>query len=198
MCARFAIVAAALLSGCSSRAADVYPLPIAEAYRKLTTGDMNDFRVARQCGVLIHFQREAVPDRRVRWRVTSSGLTVASFTAVLAPVDAASTRITIEIPRDPKGGEIYDGDKFYPRPALHQPLRPSVRELIDARIEGRPFDVSHVQNSGNDSVCNVQRARLEVEGKAFSVNDPIGSAGSDSAEEEEPAFGEPADSGSGR
>ena len=99
MTTRSALLLAALsLSGCSSPPPDVYAVPIAVAYEKLRAGSLKDFRYARQCGILIDITSEGVPDKSVRWVVTSSGLNVASWTARLAAVDADHTRITIEVP----------------------------------------------------------------------------------------------------
>ena len=48
--------------------------------------------------------------------------------------------VAIEVPIGPNGAEIYDGQQRYSHPALMQPVRPSVRELVDAAIEKRPYD----------------------------------------------------------
>lgn len=163
----------AILTGCSTPPPDVYAVPVAVAYEKLRAGSLKDFRYARQCGILIDITSEGVPDKSVRWVVTSSGLNVASWTARLEAVDADHTRITIEVPPGKDGkGEIYDGTQFYPRPALHQPLRPAVRELIESRLEERAFDVSRSPNGGeNESVCNVQRGGLQSGAFKFGVDD---------------------------
>lgn len=171
-----AALGCALLAGCASTPPDVYAVPIDVAYQKLRSGDLTDFRNARQCGILIHIASEGRSDKSVRWVVTSSGRTVASWIARLEAVDAENTRITIEVPKSPDGkGEIYDGNQFYPRPALHQPLRPAIRELINSRLEGRSFDVSNSPNSGeHESVCNVQRGGLESGSFKFGVDDRPG------------------------
>lgn len=183
MRAMLAVAICAILTGCSSAPPDVYAVPIGVAYEKLRAGGLKDFRYARQCGILIDITSEGVPDKSVRWVVTSSGLNVASWIARLAAVDADHTRITIEVPAAPGGkGEIYDGHQFYPRPALHQPLRPAIRELIESRLEGRDFDVERSPNGGeNESVCNVQRGGLQSGAFKFGVDD-IPSMDSDESE----------------
>lgn len=178
-----AALGSVLLAGCAGTSPDVYPVSIDTAYDKLRSGSLDDFRRARQCGVLVHIQSEGMADKAVRWVVTSSGRTVASWIARLEAVDAENTRITIEVPKAPSGnGEIYDGNQFYQRPALHQPLRPAIRELINSRIEGRPFDVSNSPNGGeNDNICGIQRAGLEHGSMKFRVDDKPGYDSRDSA-----------------
>lgn len=164
-------VGAAMLAGCAAKEEGVVDLPVATVFERLNAGDMKDFRAQRQCGLLIHFASEAERDKQIRWVVRSSGAVVASFTVDLTPVDANRTRIAVRVPEAPDGGEIYDGGKFYPRPALHQPLRPAIKELIAARLEQREFDVWKIpereRSSEADKVCQVQRAGLEVGGRAL-------------------------------
>ncbi|MDF8332056.1 hypothetical protein POM99_02475 [Novosphingobium sp. HBC54] len=132
--------------------------------------------MSRQCGILIYFSPVKTPGKAIRWIVTSSGQIVARFAVRLEP-QGDGTRAIIDIPADPHGGEIYDGDKFYPRPALKQPLRPAVEELVNAAMEGRTFNGEGLNNT--DRVCSIQRGGLESGAFHFSVNDD---PGKDSAE----------------
>ncbi len=199
-----------MLAGCGGLPQGTYAVPVEVAYQRLIAGDMVDFRDGRQCGILIHFTAYKELNKQVRWVVTSSGSQVAEFTARLVPVDAATTRIEIDIPAAPDGGEIYDGSKFYPRPALIQPLRPAVEELVAARIEQRKFDPFRIRKddgtgakSDQNGVCLVQRAGLESGHYVWGVNDRPGmdaheSARADAWDEahpspDEPAFGKPMD-----
>ena len=128
---------------------------------------------AKQCGILVHVTPGGVTNQkdywRVTWQVRSSGSEVAQFSALLSAVGQNQTRVEIKLPDAPGGGEIYDGSKFYKRPAFNQPLRPAVQEQVAAILEGRKFDVRRV-GPGTDKVCHVQRAGLES-GRVFSVND---------------------------
>lgn len=172
-------VAAVGLAGCQKekpKTPGVYDLPIAEVYQRLSTNELADMVYSKQCGILIHVYPEGVPGQFVTWRVRSSGREVVSFTARLTPVSETQTKVDIEVPPDPAGGEMYDGDKVYRRPAFQQPLRPAVQEQISAILEGRKWDVSHV-GPGRDTICQAQRGGLES-GRHFSVDDPIGSDGS--------------------
>ena len=161
----------ALASGCVQSRSKEYDLPLQEAYTRLTHADVDGFRFTQQCGVLIHFKPIKVPDNSVEWRVQSSGYNVLSFTVHLAALGPSRTRAAIEVPADSRGGEAYDGDKFYPHPAINQPLRPAVQELIDAAMEMRSFDVGRIPEPRNhDRICQIQRGALE-RGTPFRVDD---------------------------
>jgi hypothetical protein len=159
------------LIGCQKpRTPGVYEVGVDEAYRRLAGHQLPDLVYAKQCGILIHVTPEGVGGRQVTWHVHSSDVEVVQFTAVLTPVGETQTKVEIRIPPAPDGGEMYDGKKFYPRPAFNQPLRPAVAEQVAAILEGRKFDVRRV-GPGVDSVCNVQRGGLET-GHVFHVDDP--------------------------
>jgi len=110
-----------------------------------------------------------IPGYEVTWRVHSSGREVVRFTAVLTAFSENQTKVEIRVPAAPDGGEMYDGTKFYKRPAFNQPLRPAVQEQVAAILEGRKFDVQRV-GPGKDKVCLVQRGGLET-GRVFSIDD---------------------------
>jgi hypothetical protein len=178
-CVTAALLATAVvLAGCEQakpKPPGVYDLPVAEVYRRLSTNELADMVYSKQCGILIHVLPEGVINQYVTWRVRSSGREVLWFRANLTPISETQTKVDIEIPPDPEGGEVYDGKKFYRRPAFNQPLRPAVQEQISAILEGRKWDVSHV-GPGTDTVCNAQRGGLES-GRKFRVDDPPGSDG---------------------
>jgi hypothetical protein len=168
------LAAVVSLAGCGQETPPgVYNLSIHDAFQRLSTNELPDLVFRRQCGILIHVTPGGVPDGRVTWRVTSSGEDVVEFTAILTPISDKQTKVEIKMPADPDGGEVYDGAKFYRRPAFNQPLRPAVEEQVAAILEGRPFDIERV-GPGRDSVCDVQRGGLES-GIRFRVNDPPGS-----------------------
>jgi hypothetical protein len=166
------LAAALCLAGCAKREPGVYDLSLKEAYDRLSVSDLPDLVRSRQCGILIHVAPESFSDREITWKVNSGGHEVLKFTAVLTPIGEKQTKVEIKVPADPAGGEVYDGKKFYPRPAINQPLRPAVDEQVAAILEGRPWDVSRV-GPPTDSVCNVQRGGLES-GVRFRVDDPPG------------------------
>ncbi|WP_336979363.1 hypothetical protein [Altererythrobacter fulvus] len=173
----FTIAIASMLAGCGGAEPGVYAVPLAEALQRLKKADVDGFRSARQCGILIHFASDSPKDDAITWRVSSSGREVLRFTVRLT-AEGDGTRAQIEVPAEAKGGEMYDGSQFYPRPALHQPLRPAVQELIDAAMEQRPFDVMRIpddkRSSPNDGPCEVQRAGLEQGSSRFGLDDKPG------------------------
>ena len=162
-------LAAATLGGCSSQQG-VYDIGIDEAYARLQASELDELRMAQQCGILIHIQPQGQPTQSVTWHVSSSGTEVVNFTANLSAVGDNRTKVEIAVQEEPIGGEAYDGTQSYPRPAFNQPLRPAIQEQIAALLEGRPYDASHVEH-GHDRLCNVQRAGLES-GRPFTLNDP--------------------------
>lgn len=177
---RVAVIAVVslLTVGCStqSQPESSYALPVHEVYSRLLKADMNGFKVARQCGLLIHFKQSSVIDHQVSWQVTSSGRPIVTFTVTLIPAGPDLTRTKIEVSPDPRGGEMYDGDTFYPHPAIHQPLRPAVKELVDAAVQLRPYDVWKIPEpiNTNDDVCSVQRGAIEGLGTPFHIDDKPG------------------------
>jgi hypothetical protein len=143
-----ALVGIALaVAGCQS-SQKTYPVSLAEGLARLKNADVIGFRNARQCGLLIHFERQLPVGNSVTWQVRSKRQLVASFTVSLSQA-GNGTQATIIVPKAADGGEIYDGKQHYSHPALMQPLRPSIQELIDAAMEKRPFDWHRLPNPLN-------------------------------------------------
>jgi hypothetical protein len=166
------LVATFGVASCGKEAPGVYDVSIKDAYQRLLANELPDLVYRRQCGILIHVRPSGLGGEQVTWSVVSSGEEVVQFTALLTSLGEKQTKVEIKIPSDPAGGEVYDGSKFYRRPAFNQPLRPAVEEQIAAILENRPFDIERV-GPGKDSVCNVQRGGLES-GMRFRVDDPPG------------------------
>jgi hypothetical protein len=134
-----ALVGIALAAAGCNQSQKTYPVSVAEGLSRLDKADVIGFRNARQCGLLIHFDKTLPNGNSVTWRVRSKHQFVASFTVSLSQA-GNGTQATIVVPKAADGGEIYDGKQHYSHPALMQPLRPAVQELIDAAMEKRPFD----------------------------------------------------------
>lgn len=171
-----------MLAGCGGGSKPgVYEIPVAEAYSRLEKADINGFRSARQCGILVHMRPQKKQGEAITWYVTSSGQEVFRFTVKLF-AEGEGTRAEIEVPAEPKGGEMYDGKQEYARPAFNQPIRPAIRELIDAAMEKRPYDVMRIPEPRNtDKVCSVQRSGLESGSFVFGVDDRPGMDSRESA-----------------
>jgi len=191
----FGLVALIPIAACKtepSRAFNHYPISAHDAYDKLVAADLSDFKLNRQCGILIHFSIDPTPETSVTWHVTSEGREQFSFSANLTPISATETQIDISVSKDVNGKEDYDGtpapgdyqSQRFRRPAVDQPVRPAIRELINATLEDRKFDSEHVWNAepepgipkpneSSDGVCYMQREALQHESAHFSINDPV-------------------------
>ncbi|MEO8373892.1 MAG: hypothetical protein ABI471_01615 [Sphingomonas bacterium] len=166
-----------LLPGCGKPPANRYAIAAHDAYTRLADADLDDFIMARQCGILIHAHTSTDADKAVTWHITSEGEEQLSFTATLTPVSEKETQIDISVSKDANGKEAYRGSNFYPRPAVFQPIRPAVAELIASTLQARKFDVDNVTQAvvdhgdgtfgppsggGDNGVCQVQRGSLEA------------------------------------
>lgn len=184
-----ACTAALLLPGCAKPPANRYAISAHDAYTRLAAADLGDFIMARQCGILIHARTSTEADKAVTWHITSEGEEQLSFTATLTPVGEKETQIDISVSKDANGKEAYSGSNFYPRPAVFQPIRPAVAELIGSTFQARKFDVDNVTQAvvdhgdgtfgppsdrGDNGVCQVQRAGLESGSIHFSIHDGPG------------------------
>jgi hypothetical protein len=152
-----------------------YKLAPSEVLNRLQHADITGFRDARQCGMLIYFStRETGPDH-VTWDVRSSDVLVAQFTLRVAAQDDGSV-VTIELPKAPNGAEIYDGTQKYTHPALMQPMRPALRELVESAMAGRPFDWHRIpqEQLNTDGFCGSLRDNFEASGRPYLMGDPSG------------------------
>lgn len=184
MTPRFALLLATVsLSGCGSPPPDVYALPLHTAYALLESRGLNDFAEARLCLPMTQIGAETWPDQRIRWRVRDGTSSDAWFAVKLSAVDAGHTRVEIELPPGPDGtGEAYDGKQPYKRPVLRAPLRPAVRELVDARLEDRQYDDTNVRERADETACDALSKRLESEWNASARRDTAAQAYSEDGE----------------
>lgn len=157
-----------------------YALPVNTAMERLRHADITGFRNARQCGLLIYFSQTEASSDAITWDVTSSGEDMLFFTVRLAP-SGSGTQATIEVPKAASGsGELYDGNQTYDQPAMMQPLRPAVQELIDSAMEQRPYDwhkiAGPLDTGGGDTagICTSEKQNLEAGGATYNVRDPGG------------------------
>jgi hypothetical protein len=175
-----------MLAGCGGSAKDEFSIPIDQAYQKLASSTLDDFKLDRQCGILIHIQPQPGPLNSVIWTVTSSGQRMFDFTANLTRVSDSKTKVTIDISKENNGQEAYDGSQNYFRPAVNHPTRPAIEEAVAAVLEDRPYDPKRLPEGSGDKVCNVQRNGLESGQMHFSVSDQPGGAISSSGRWDNP------------
>ena len=151
-----------------------YKVAPSEAYNRLLHADITGFRDARQCGMLIYFGEPETTPGALSWEVTSSDVPLARFTLRVVP-DHDGSVIVIEMPKGPNGAEIYDGNQHYTHPALMQPIRPALAELVDSAMAGRPYDWHRIKGTLNtDGLCGSLRQNFQASGKPYELNDPSG------------------------
>ena len=168
---------ALVVAGCKP-SPGTYSVTLAEALARLDNADVIGFRNARQCGLLIHFQKLRPVENLVTWEVRSKKQLVASFSVLLSQT-GNGTQATIIVPRAADGGEIYDGKQHYSHPALMQPLRPAVQEMIDAAMDERPFDWRRLPDPLNvgpsDTMTNCGMGQQSLQrGIPVELSDPEG------------------------
>jgi hypothetical protein len=169
---------AVLLSGCEKPPWGRYDIPFEEARARLEKSDILGFRDGRQCGFLIRFTPTRPDSRSVGWVVTSGGRQVLKFQVTLEPTETG-VQATIAVPPGKKGGEMYDGAQAYDYPAVMQPLRPALQELVDSAMQGRSFDWHRLpeplSTGPNDTVSNCYNSHTALElGHPWSMDDPPG------------------------
>lgn len=166
------MVLTGLLAGCGNAPPaeqQGFPLSVEQAYRRLAGSNMEEMRDAFQCGLLVHLHPRGVPNESVTWSVSSSGREMFNFTVHLEPLENGRVGTRIAMSADERGGEAYDGDNLYPRPAMNQPIRPAIEEQVAALLEGRPFERQRVAVEWNDG-CQIQRTVLQ-HGRRMSVKE---------------------------
>jgi Zn-dependent protease with chaperone function len=176
-------------AGPATDLAPSYPMPVHEAWLRLSQGSLGAFIRDRHCGILVHVHVSAVTDRNVTWSITSETVEQIRFTATLAADGPDATRVTLAIADSEKTllwSEAHRPDLApYPvamRPALMPPLRPYFVEAITALLEQRPYDPKRVVPPAGEglsarwtgNVCASHRTQLETAGRRLSIHDDPG------------------------
>lgn len=160
------------LAGCArGEELQTFELRPAEAFDRLRAADIIGFRNASKCGMLIHVTAHEQGREAIRFNATTGNYRVAQFTVRLIP-DGAGTAARIEVSRDPDGGEAYDGSREYSHPALTQPIRPLIRELVDAALNKRVYDVHRIPDPEVPDVLCGSLATNAAAGYTYSIDDP--------------------------
>ncbi len=189
ICIGFLIMA----TGCSAPVPGRYQLPIDQIYARLAHNDLKDFKLDRQCGLLLDITPDGMPNRSVIWRVTSSNVDIVQFAAILTPVSQTETQVDIQVLQ--LADDPYDGR----HPAFQQPIRPAIAEAVASAIEQREFDSSRVENKDlaiikvedspelkkhlpavlDASGCLLQRSSIEAGIGHFEIGDEPGQSHDD-------------------
>jgi hypothetical protein len=159
-----------------------YRLGAGEVFERLKKADLADFKLASQCGLLIHAVTDPKTEKEIAWIIVSEGVEMLRFRALLVPISETVTQVDIAVSNAPTGKEQYDGTDKTIYPAVQQPIRPAIREMIDATLAGRPYDdaivTPQIESARDENgVCWVQRGRLEAGHGAFSIRDKPGDYG---------------------
>ena len=171
-CLALMLCAAAMLAGCQPPAAQQtsYDIAPSDAMARLQQADIARFKAAESFGMPIDISAAPDGSDTMRWQVSSGLFNVASFSVRLDPNGSGAITPNILVPSDPAGGEIYDGDKHYDHPALRQPLRPAIQELVDAALTQRSFDPA--------KFASAQQTPGDCGAPAHGANAPAGAPGS--------------------
>ena len=168
------IAVLAALSGCAPQAdpalPPAYTLSPADALARLRQADLAAFAAAERCSDAVDVAAADSGDGGLKWSVTRGLFNIAGFSVRLDPVDAG-VRPVIVVPADPAGGEIYDGSGHTENPALRQPVRPALAELVDSALTGRRFDAAKVRAAQPaDGLCHGGSVSVSGAGKAMDVS----------------------------
>lgn len=128
------LAAVALRGGPSERA---YPVPIAEARAMLLAADVPTGIFGSATGEM---ETDVMPveSSDVRWTVTYDGKPMLRYTARLAAVDPARTKVTVELAAaDPKLAKRMEENA-----SIIELYRVTMEEKVSSVLERRPFDLS--------------------------------------------------------
>ncbi len=129
---------------------EVYPLPIAAVYEKLSNTDLpgslggksgDSFnRGSTDSDVVV----EREPNKSVTWKLRQDGSTIARFTADLEPVSDKATRVrvTFKIDEDGKLGAL--GPKVAQSRFLATIAETGMNEQVDSVLDGRAYNAKVV------------------------------------------------------
>ena len=160
-----------LLSACAASVPEGYPVSQQVAFDRLLESELSGLIERRSCGVELSVDTDAqAADGKIVWRLRS-GEKILMLTALLTPVDADRTKITVSAWSEEDGDNAYNGTKLYPRPLVNQPVLPNLDEQVAALMEGRPYDIYKVKGGvRNDGACIMQKEGRK-RGTKFSVDD---------------------------
>lgn len=135
-----ALAGAMLLTACSSKPGEVYPLAANEVRTRLQSVQVPMFMFGT--AATMDESPSAVlesPDK-VSWRIASKGEELMRYVAAIEPVDAGQTRVTVTLlPGNPR---VEQGIKDNPDIAKLYVV--AMTEAVDAGIEQREFQMSAI------------------------------------------------------
>jgi len=117
--------------------ADVYKVPVAEAHELLRSAGLPEYVL----GEPKKFDVDVRDRRKIVWIVKDDGEEAMRFTALLSPVDAGSTKVSVEV-SGPTSGAFGDVQR---RLSEYRTIRHlyvmAMKERVAATLEGREFSI---------------------------------------------------------
>ena len=129
------ITLCALLSACGGGAGQVFPLSPVDAESRLHNLDDSGFIEARRCAVPITLSAQSLDATTIKWSINAEGTEGAAFSLKVEPAENGQSRVIIALPKDPAGGEIYDGVK----PTFDSPQMVESAEMMIDLIYGKKY-----------------------------------------------------------
>ena len=117
--------------------ADLYKVPVAQAHELLKSAGLPDYVL----GEPKKFDVDSSDPRKIVWIVKDGGQEAMRFAALLSPVDADSTQVSVEISGPTSGpfGDVQSRLSEYP--TIRHLYVMATRERVAATLEGREFSV---------------------------------------------------------
>ncbi len=120
---------------------EVYALPVAEVYEKLSDidipGEVGGGQSIR-AGSGTEIEREE--NKSITWKIKQDGSTMARFTADLAPVDAKHTRVVVHFQMDEDSKLAAASPQLAQNKFLVNIAEMAMTEQIDSTLDGRPYN----------------------------------------------------------
>ena len=164
-----ALIGGAIFYEFMREGAEVYGLPMARAHALLKAGTR---RITSSAADRKTFDVDARDPGKIVWIVKDDGREAMRFAALLSPVDAASTKVRVEV-TGPTSGPFGDVQR---RLAEYRTVRHlyamAAKENVAATLEGRKFNFTAVMPATTLATLSaVFRMAAEKDGKPAAVQE---------------------------
>lgn len=133
-----AIIGGVILFDFMREGAEVFDLPVAQAHDLLKSAALPDYVLGDEPKT---FDVDSSDPGKIVWIVKERGKEAMRFAALLSPVDAGSTRISVEVSGPTSGpfGDVQSRLSEYP--TIHHLYVMAMKERVAATLEGRDFSM---------------------------------------------------------
>ena len=133
-----AIIGALILFDFMREGAEDFDLPLARAHDLLKSAGLPDYVLGDEPKT---FDVDSRDPRKIVWIVKDGGKEAMRFAALLSPVDANSTEVSVEV-SGPTSGPFGDVQaRLSDYPAIRHLYVMAMRERVAATLEGRDFSI---------------------------------------------------------